>query len=363
MNVVRHALLAALVSACPVAVCAQDHPSGHDADTFPIRFTVQGFSDFTYKQERQPASGGGNALSTFNLGQTSLFLSARIAENISIVSETAFKLGTDVRRSQIVELERVYIKYVVSDWLKIAAGRTHTALGYWNEAFHHGALLHPTVERPEILRFGGVLPVHAVGLELSGRVPAGSWDIAYVGNIANGRGREFNSTIGASDPNTTKAVAAKVSFSHEGARTIILGPMIYRDVVPPDPANPRREAPLTETIPGAHFVLRDSHFELLSEYFHIRHTNQLTAAEFNHTGWYAIGVVRPWKWKPYGGVDTAEFDSGDVYFAGGDTSVRRYLGGLRFDLHPLNALKFEYRNEHRTAGVTHAFVVNTAFAF
>jgi hypothetical protein len=363
MKVVRHILVASFVAACPIAAAAQEHAAEHGADVFPVRFTVRGFSDFTFREEQQPASGGGRTVSTFNLGQTSLFLSARIAENITIVSETAFKLGSDVRRSQIVELERVYIKYVVSDAFKIAAGRTHTALGYWNEAFHHGALLHPTVERPEILRFGGVMPVHSVGLELSGRVPAGGWDISYVGNIANGRGREFTATMGASDLNTTKAVAVKLSFAHEGEQTIILGPMIYRDVVPPDPADPRREAALTETIPGAHFVLRDARFELLSEYFHIRHTNQSTATHLDHTGWYAIAIIRPWRWKPYAGADVARFAAGDAYFAGSDTSVRRYLGGLRFDLNPLNALKFEYRREHRTTGVTHAFVVNTAFAF
>ena len=78
--------------------------------------------------------------------------------------------GVRARREQevVVDVERLQIAYRWSDALRLTAGRGHTALGYWNESYHHGKLLQPTVERPEVLKFeddGGILPVHFVGLE------------------------------------------------------------------------------------------------------------------------------------------------------------------------------------------------------
>ena len=38
-------------------------------------------------------------------------------------------------------------------WFKVAAGRFHTALGYWNETYHHGTYLHTSITRPVAVRF------------------------------------------------------------------------------------------------------------------------------------------------------------------------------------------------------------------
>jgi hypothetical protein len=364
-RIVSAGLLASGMWLAPAAAAAQEDEHHAPAAGFEAtRFAVQGFSDVTFRSEHfAPDGGPSQNTSTFALGQFSLFLSAQIAPNISVVSETALVVGNEGRQPTSVTLERVYIKYVLTDAFKIAIGRTHTALGYWNEAFHHGALLHPTVARPEILRFGGVMPVHSVGLEVSGRVPAGGWEVNYVGNLGNGRARDFNATQGAVDLNTGKATAVKLSIAHETERVVMFGPMIYRDIVPSNPTLPGREDEITETIAGAHLVYRDARIELLSEYFNIHHDNRTTAVDNDHRGWYAIGVVRVWRWKPYIGLDVTEFGANDPYFLGGDTSVRRYLGGVRYDINSLNALKFEVRREHRSAGDSHALLINTAFAF
>jgi hypothetical protein len=364
-RIVRGGLFAACLGLTPAAAQAQEDEHHARAGEFEAtRFAVQGFSDVTFRAEHFASDAGRSEnTSTFGLGQFSLFLSAQIAPNVSVVSETALVVGAEGRQATSVTLERVYVKYVLTDAFKVAIGRTHTALGYWNEAYHHGALLHPTVARPEILRFGGVMPVHSVGVEVSGRVPAGGWEFNYVGNLGNGRARDFNATQGAVDVNTGKATAVKLSIAHETERSVLFGPMIYRDVIPSDPTRPGREDELTETIAGAHFVYRDARFELLSEYFNIRHDNRTTDSEIDHTGWYAIAVVRRWRWKPYVGVDVTEFGAGDPYFLGGDTAVRRYLGGIRYDINSLNALKFEVRRERRSAGDSHALLINTAFAF
>ena len=364
MRIVSAGLLAAGIWLLPVAADAQeDEHHAPSAGLEATRFAVQGFSDVTFRAEHFSGAASAQNTSTFGLGQFSLFLSAQIAPNISVVSETALVVAPEGRQTTSVTLERVYVKYVLTDAFKVAIGRTHTALGYWNEAFHHGALLHPTVARPEILRFGGVMPVHSVGVEVSGRVPAGGWEFNYVGNLGNGRARDFNATQGAIDVNTGKATAVKLSIARETDRTLMFGPMIYRDVVPSDPARPGREDELTETIAGAHFVYRDALVELLSEYFNIHHDNRTTGIRVDHTGWYAIAVARRWRVKPYAGVDVTDFGGDDPYFLGGDTSVRRYLGGLRYDINSLNAFKVEVRRERRSAGNSYALLINTAFAF
>src|SRR5207244_12772364 len=120
------------------------------------------------------------------VGQFHLYLVSRLQRNLSFLGECVIETGEGGETG--VDLERMYIRYAWSDYLHLAAGRTHTALGYWNEVFHHGTLLQPTVERPEALKFeddGGILPVHSVGIEVGGRAERDDWTLDYVGNIAN----------------------------------------------------------------------------------------------------------------------------------------------------------------------------------
>lgn len=186
-----------------------------------------------------------------------------------------------------------------------------------------------------------------------------------MGNLANGRSREFSATQGATDMDRGKAAAVKLSVTHESAvSTVIFGPMFYRDTIPPDPSRPARAAAMTETIPGMHLVVTVPRFQMVSEYFSIRHTDDGAGEEFRHAGWYAIGVIRlGGPVKPYAGIDVTEFDTADPYFSGGNTSVRRRLSGVRFDVNPTNAIKVEYRRERRATGAADAVLFNTSFAF
>lgn len=54
----------------------------------------------------------------------------------------------------------------------------HTPVNEWNDAYHHGRLFFPTIDRP--YSFGEFVPVHEVGLRLSGEnlgrnVPSMMW--------------------------------------------------------------------------------------------------------------------------------------------------------------------------------------------
>lgn len=338
-------------------------PEEHSSDS-PMRpgVTMHVFSDVIFRADRVDSAAGGRAKSqSFSLGQYDLYMTASVSPGVSILSETAFKLtSTNV---QSVEVERIFIRYRWADLVEVSAGRTHTALGYWNEAYHHGALLQPTISRPEILRFGGVMPLHTVGIEVAGSVARDRWSFSYVGNLGNGRYLDPKVTQGSGDVDRVKARALKATFGYEGPISLRAGPILYVDRIPPDPAVASRKSEIDETIVGGHAVGRAGPLNAIGEYFRMFHETRGAPGAWTHEGWYSVITYRIGSWKPYGVVDVTNFAPGDPYLAKLDTDVRRLIAGLSYDVNPLNAIRVEYRNENRTAGRTHVLALQTAFAF
>lgn len=360
-------LLLVSALAVPAGAAAQGH--GHDAsegEGAGPRLVLKGFSNLDFEVPFGALSPGETENRTsFALGQFGLYMTSRLSDNISFLGETVFEMNES--QETAVDVERVQINYRWSDRFRLTLGRGHTALGYWNDAYHHGALLQPTVARPEALRFeddGGILPVHFVGADVRGEVgiAQGGWNLGYVGYVANGRGIEPDVVQGLYDANKSKAVGGRLRLSREGRRTVMFGPMAYHDVFPPVAGQPGREVPISETILGAHFVYRDRRFDLFSEYFHIRDDVQQGGPGYTNKAAYAIGVLHFGRWSPYGGVDWMDIDPGDPYFQG-YSDLTRVLVGVRFDLVGFNCLKVEYQRNDRPWGVAHLVVLQSAFAF
>ncbi len=274
-------LLAGLL--LPVVAIAQDHDhAAPEAEGGAPHFTLRGFSNVDFGAPwgaSDKAPGNGN--SAFALGQFDLYMISRLSTNISFLGETVFELNENQESG--IDVERLQVRYSYSDRFRAALGRGHTPLGFWNEAYHHGALLEPTVDRPEALKFeddGGILPVHFVGLEVDGKVPLAGGDLGYVAAVANGRGPVPDLVQGAYDANKSKAVVAKLDLSFGSEHTLAFGPSVYHDTIPEDIATPGGHAPLSELILGAHLVYRDHRFDLFSEYFHIRHESDTTHEQF-----------------------------------------------------------------------------------
>jgi hypothetical protein len=366
----RFAAVLVLLGASSLPARAQDHDAhmpaaarGETADG--PRLALHGFSDVTFRIENaKPEGASDSTTSGFTLGQFDLYFVSRLASGLSFLGETVFEVEPD--GEWVVDVERVFIKYAWSDLFRVSAGRTHTALGYWNEAFHHGALLQPTVERPELLKFeddGGILPVHAVGIEGAGEMHSGDWGIAYVGNIANGRASTRDAVQGETDANGDKALGVKLSLTLSGPQKLAVGPSFYRDLIPPDPATPGREGAITERIVGAHFYYSDRRCELLAEIYHLRHGDRATSAVNSHDAWYAIAVLNTGRLKPYAGVDRLDLSSGDPYLGPDAGDLTRSIVGLRFEPNPFNAVKLEFRNDRRPGERSNALLVQTAFTF
>ena len=112
------------------------------------------------------------AKASFRAGESDLFVSSRLSEKLSFLSEVVF--ATDPGNKFAVDLERFQLTYRPSKYFEISGGRFHTAIGYYNTAFHHGNLFSMATGRPFMYYFedaGGVLPVHQLGITTTGAVP------------------------------------------------------------------------------------------------------------------------------------------------------------------------------------------------
>ena len=108
----------------------------------------------------------------FSAPRLELFLTSTQGK-LAFLAETMFEVG-DANEFGI-DMERIEIGYLFSDKFRLRVGRFHTAIGYYNDAYHHGRYFQMTVDRPTMVRFedeGGLIPAHSVGLHGDGRLPA-----------------------------------------------------------------------------------------------------------------------------------------------------------------------------------------------
>jgi len=328
--------------------------------------SVHGFADTTFLlQSTETDADVDSTEAGFFVGEFDLYLVGRLSQRFSFLAETVFEYETDGETR--AEVERIFVKYAHSDRLWASLGRRHTPLGYWNETFHHGLILQPTVERPRALRFedhDGILPIHSVGLDVGGTYFRGPWSLEYRGGVYNGRAPERDVVESFGDSNVNKAGLLKLSVVRESRNgQLQFGPMVLRDEIPPsqNPLSPHGE--IDERIYGFHFVYTSEPFEFLSEYWDINHRETDAAAVFDHRAYYALAVWQPWVWKPYIGYDVLDLQEGDPYYVGIPPSQRRTLAGVRFDVAPFLAVKFELRHDDETGLETNGIAIQVAYTF
>ena len=180
------------------------------------------------------------------LGQIDVFLTSELATNLSVVAETVLESPEDTG-SQIAEVERFQLQYSPWDALSVSVGRMHTMLGFWNQAYHHGAWLQTTAFRPEVYRWedddGGLLPVHEVGVRLAGAATIRPLRFEYAASVVNGRAADPSRVATFQDENGAKAVHLWAGLSPRALPHLQVGGTAVFDTIPPDPATSSRGAP------------------------------------------------------------------------------------------------------------------------
>jgi len=350
----------------PVAAIPGEHDHmSLSPDLATTRLAIRGFGDVSYTPSglADPTTGP----RSFTLGQMDLFITSRISDRLNVLVETVFEPGA--QNDFGVDLERYLLRYRQSRYLKLEAGRNHSAIGFYNMEFHHGSWFQTAASRPFLFNFeddGGLLPVHMIGLRASGEIPSGPLGLEYMAAVGNGRsyapgaepvqnfadtgtGRAYNFALSAT-PEALHGMQAGISFYHA-----ILSPVA---------------TPIQQSIYAAHLVYRTGHVEFLNEAVWMRHTQEignradiLTTIPGGYTQFgYRFGPIRPYVRYEYLNPASADPIARLVLTSVGQR--RELSGGIRYDIADFAALKFQLGRLSQTngpSGIIGSFQV--AFAF
>jgi len=332
-----------------------DKPAS-DMAAAPSRLAWSGFTDALWQKGNEPGQPN-----TFSLGQFTLYPTATLADNLSMLAEIVVEAGSDNRIG--IDIERVLLRYSFSDALSLSAGRYHQAIGYYNTAYHHSSWLQTTIERPEIFAFeddGGPLPIHSVGVSAHGAFAGRALRLEYVAEVGNGRTSipDTDDVQNAQDDNKYKAFHVALAVVPHGAPNLRIGGSFCRDTL-----TPGGEGHQLDTVSSAYLVYSNDTWEFLNEAIVMRRGAGGTVTATTTSPAYYSQISRGFgRWRPYARVEYT-----DLRIPIADAPAERQtlsLGGLRFDFAQLAALKVEYRH-HDVSGASgfNAFAANVSFTF
>jgi hypothetical protein len=307
---------------------------------------IRGFGDVSLHGDTQKGD-----TTSFSLGQLDLFVTSDVSEKFKFLGEIVFEGGPEniygytvgESNSFSVDVERYLLQYSHNDYFNISAGRGHTAIGYYNTAYHHSTWLQTTAGRPFLFEFednGGILPIHMVGVSASGLVPSGLLGLHYVAEVGNGRASrtplQEESVQNEIDDQNHKAFNFAVFAKPQAIPGLQAGFSVYHDLLAP--ANTPR---ISETILAAHAVLIRPKYEWLNEVLLDRHAVLGTSMIFNTPGFYTQVSKQFSTYRPYFRYQYVNAANNEPVFP--DVALRYGPSlGLRFDASESVALKFQY---------------------
>jgi hypothetical protein len=327
-------LLAGTLLMLPAALHAQMTEPMPDEQ----RTNLRGFLDVDYLT---PDKNIGRK-SGFYLGQFDLYIPSRLSDKLSFLSETVIEYN-EATNEFGVDLERAAVLYALTEHLRVTAGKMHTPIGYWNNAYHHGTVMQPTIDRPQVVAFedgGGPLPVHTVGLQLSGR-DMGDAHLGFDALVGNGLGnRPVPDGV-----NNSQAVSLAV---HSQVTTSLrVGLSAYHDHLAIGSTTLRGTTlptAMDQTIGGGFVSFFDEHAEFVVEGHRV--ANESGGRTTTSPGWFAYGGFRATdKLVPYVVHDDLRLAENDPYYPSGHT--RREILGLRYEQLSTAVYKLEVRSIER----------------
>jgi hypothetical protein len=313
-------------------------------DVSKTLLNIRGFGDFGLYGGNQKGQ-----TTSFSLGELNLFVTSNISDRFKFLSEIVFEANAGESPSSLepvnafkAEPERVLLEYSLNDYFNLSAGRFHTAIGYYNTAYHHSTWLQTTTGRPLLFEFeddGGILPVHTVGVSASGEIPSGSLGLHYVAEAGNGRASRSplsEPVQNEVDDDNRKAVNLALFARPDAVPGLQVGFSAYRDVLYPA-ISPK----IGETIVDGYAVLVRSDFEWLNEGVVIRHALQGAPHVFDTPGFYSQISQRFGSYRPYFRYEYVNAPSNEPVFP--DFGLRSGPSvGVRYDANESVALKLQY---------------------
>jgi hypothetical protein len=336
----------AQTGAPPATEGEQQQAETAEPERMDVSLRMRGFGDITFHGDTQKGD-----TNSFSLGQLNLFITSDISEKFKFLSEIVIEGGPDnifgatrgVNNAFGVDVERMVLQYSHSDFFKLAVGRYHTAIGYYNTAYHHSTWFQTTTGRPFLFQFedrGGILPVHTVGASVSGLIPSGHLGLHYVAEVGNGRASRDpiseEPVQNVIDDQNHKAFNLALFARPDAVRGLQIGFSAYRDLLAP-----MNSPGIGESIFAAHAVLIRSNYEWLNEALVVRHAPNGTSRVFNTPGFYTqvskqFGSYRPYFRYQYVNASRMEPIFPDVGLRQGPSF------GLRYDASETVAVKLQY---------------------
>ncbi|RZJ64519.1 MAG: hypothetical protein EOO50_15465 [Flavobacterium sp.] len=287
---------------------------------------IRGFIDVT---------GGYNKKATFGFGEQDLYITSAISDRISFLGETVFKYDSTEHTEFAISIERVIITYNLEGNHNLVMGKIHTPLNYWNDTYHHGRVLFPTIDRP-LLFSQNIIPLHTVGLGFEGR-DLGKMKFGYNLFVGNGLG---SSEVSDNDKN--KSVTAAVHI--KPADRLRLGMSYYYDVIS---AGADVHGMIVDHRVNQHLISASvSRFgkklEILAEATSgINHTDT-TGTKTTFAGYAYAGYKIKEKYVPYVRYDNVKYQNGEMYYMKNNT--QSFVVGFRYEINYLAVVKLEYQH-------------------
>ena len=334
-------------------------------NTTSFSFELKGFGDVTYTNSTEK----GNDKDSFSLGMLDLYASQLIDDKIDVFFELVIE--TDEKTGEpVADLERFQIGYIVNDALKVRAGRFHNILGYWNTAYHHGAQLQTSVDRPAFLNFeddGGILPAHMVGLWFSGRLKTAPATVLY--GVMAGNGSRVRDGVldpnNASDDDKTKAASFRLKIEPSAVEGLGVGLSGNLSTV-------KGYAVTTQTMEvrqgvfSADVTYFANNVEIIGEYYIIKDEDKFGASnDYSSSAYYAqVGYLIGEEFLPYLRYEKTSIDENDPYFSVlGTKDTETMIGGLRYNINPVSSIKAEVRGVDNGTDKFEEYAIQWAAAF
>jgi hypothetical protein len=317
-----------------------------------------GFGDLDYAADNRRGESldgvsDSGVKNSFFLGEFDLFLTSQLSEDFSALNETVLSAGTD--NNMGLDIERLLLQYHPNAYFNVDLGRFHTALGYYNTAYHHGTWFQNAVGRPSFLEYedaGGILPIHTVGLSFHGAIPSGKWNLNYFVEIGNGT--RFSTVSGQNAvqqviANTdTKAVNLALIASPDWLQGTEFGIGTYYDrITPEDP--PVQLPDYDQFIFNAHVAFHNALWEFLLEGYLIDDTaTQGGGGSYYSPAFFVqlsrkFGLFTPYARFTYYNCSENDPLWSEVWNGGANAGIHYGPSlGLRYDISTYVALKAQY---------------------
>ena len=326
--------------------------------------------------------------STFSVPRVATLFTGTLGR-LALINEITFTVPIYAQDNSFnFDVERFEVSYQVAEWLRLKAGRFHTAFGYYNDAYHSNFYYQLGADRPGFTRFeedGGLIPARAIGVHADGRIRIGAAGaLHYDVEVANGRGDTLAEILNRQDLNKGKAVNFRLRYEPAFLEGLVIGANYYFDDIPGSTqvvgVNPNTGAPIGASIPNlheqiiaAHVAYAEGRLHLIAEIAHFIHAVRdsdvtfTTDAGFVEAG-YTFGDFTPFvvfdKIVLPGGANGA---GADPYFglsvAGGFGSTTSVSAGVRWQVVDGLALKLQAGHLNAAFGTVESVLSQVAVAF